>query len=304
MADYRDQITQLQDEHTKDELVDELAARLSTRATSVNPVTEAMFATIAPAADPIEYARRADGYTDDLRPVAKNATALKMLLHERVGRPCHDRILRLTKGDFAECIVAVDTDECGSEREYGDHRPTTLSKDADRALDTAPDRSATLAPPFEPLVDLAGNARERVADWLDETPARAAGEYAVYTLDCTPATGDEEPRKIRQLRRTVKMNDDAESRPRSMTPREQAARALNDSKRLYYVGSTCKLPRRVHEHVIGTAASGVNFTTTFPPQHLVQVEGCTSQSAARHREGRRARKLTQQDGVFAFSDEL
>lgn len=48
MADFREEINQLQNEHTKAGLVDALAERLGERTTSVNPLTTAMFAELRP----------------------------------------------------------------------------------------------------------------------------------------------------------------------------------------------------------------------------------------------------------------
>lgn len=108
MAGFREKINRLQSEHTKPGLIDVLAEKLGERTTSVNPLTTAMFTALRPGTRPAEYAHKSDDYSEDTSRVATNAIALKMLLHEQVGRPLYEPIETLVKQDFAECIAAVD----------------------------------------------------------------------------------------------------------------------------------------------------------------------------------------------------
>ena len=91
MADFRDKILEFQESNIS-ELQDILEKETGERPTSVNPLTDVMFRRIAPEENPMEFARKSSYYSDELQPVAKNAVALKHLLHEQVGRPLHNRV--------------------------------------------------------------------------------------------------------------------------------------------------------------------------------------------------------------------
>jgi len=122
-------------------------------------------------------------------------------------------------------------------------------------------------------------------------------------LDCTPPI-EEEPAKIFDRRRAVQTKIDAEIPLSELEPKERATHALNQSKRVYYVGSTNDVAKRVGEHLSGTDKSGVNFTNTLPPQTLVKVKGCNSRAHAESLEGALAREITGEEGLFAYSDEM
>lgn len=92
--------------------------------------------------------------------------------------------------------------------------------------------------------------------------------------------------------------------PAELEPEEQATHALNQDKRVYYVGSTNDIVTRVQNHLSGTDKSGVNFTNTLPPRSVVKVESCDSRTHAESLEGALARKLNGREGLFAYSDEM
>lgn len=131
MADFREEIHRLQDEYTKPGLIDALAERLGQRTTSVNPPAEAMFAELRPNTQPVNYARKSEGYSANTSRVATNAIALKILLHEQVERPLYEPVETLVKQDLAECIAAVDTFHDGLEWGMRLHTPTILPLDVD-----------------------------------------------------------------------------------------------------------------------------------------------------------------------------
>lgn len=160
MADFRQQINRLQDEHSKNELVGLLAEKVDERVTSVNPTTEAIFDRIAPDSEPHAFAVQSEDYSEELQPVAKNAIALKLLLHQQVGRPLHNKVLTLKKQDFAECITAVDAHDNGHKRDFGIHTPTTLPQDVEEFIDQPPDRSSTPESIFDPLVTSKATTRK------------------------------------------------------------------------------------------------------------------------------------------------
>ncbi|MFC7216009.1 GIY-YIG nuclease family protein [Saliphagus sp. GCM10025334] len=302
MSDFRPEINRLQDEYSKADLVDKLADRLGERATSVNPVTEAMFERIAPGTQPIMYTRKSENYSENLKPVAKNATALKHLLHEQVGRPRSERVLTLKKQDFAECIVAVDAYDDGHERGPGIHVPTTLPMTAEGFQTEPPTRTVVTDSPFETIVELDEDYQSRLSQWMKNHPDRADGSCAVYVLDCTPPVGDQEDDRIRSLRSTVTTKLEHGIKQSELEPTGQAAEALNKDNRIYYIGSTTDLGKRIQEHCIGTAVSGVDFTQVLPPTALVEVQGYKSVDEARRKEGQRAREINSLENAFAYSD--
>lgn len=304
MGDFREEIARHKSAHTKAELVDVLADELGERATSVNPLTEAMFSRVAPEFRPTEYARKADGHREDARRVAQNATALKLLLHEQVGRPRYDRVLTLKKQDFAECLAAVRAFDDGVERAVGVHAPTTLPLDVEEVAAEPPKRTRPTEPLGEPITALTEGYQRRLATWLDSHTEIANSPYTVYVLDCTPDVGDDEHEMVADLRRAVHAKLEAGIPRGSLTIKERAAAELNDDNRLYYVGSTGDLEKRIDEHETGAAASGVDFTTNFRPRRLVDVRSASTEGAAKQLEGERAREIDRQTGRFAYSDEL
>lgn len=300
MADFRQEIHRLQNEHTKSELIDALAGRLGERTTSVNPLTTAMFDELRPETRPVAYARKSEYYSEDTSRVATNAIALKILLHEQVGRPLYEPVETLVKQDFAECIAAVDAFHRGADRGMGLHTPTTLPLDVEGFVDAPPGRSGTPDSPFDIVADLEPpSGTQRVGAQFDTDDA----PYFVYVLDCTPPV-DDEPGKIWDRRRAVRTKIEAGISLPELEPKERATHALNQNKRIYYVGSTNDIAKRVREHLAGTDKSGVNFTNTLPPQALVEVRSCESRTRAESLEGALARELAEKGKLFAYSDEM
>lgn len=296
MADFREKINRLQNEHSEPGLKDALAERLGERPTSVNPLTTAMFSELRPGTEPVEYARRSDDYSKETSRVATRAIALKRLLHEQVGRPLYEPVERLVKQDFAECIAAVDAFHDGRDKGMGVHTPTTLPLEVDEFVDAPPDRSQTPESPFHITADLNSTSGNQQIDTAD-------APYFVYVLDCTPPV-DDEPAKIWDRRRAVQTKIEAGVSQSELNLKERATHALNQNNRVYYVGSTNDVANRVREHLSGTDKSGVNFTNTFPPQALVKVQGCDSRAHAESLEGALAGKLTSREKLFAYSDEM
>ncbi|WP_115864773.1 GIY-YIG nuclease family protein [Halorussus litoreus] len=302
MADFRDQIGRLHTNNRKDELIDILSDKLGEKTTSVNPLTEAMFERIAPNYSPRDYAQESENYAEDWKPVKKNATALKFLLHKQVGRPLYERVLTLKKRDFAECITAIDAYESGQKRGTGEHIPTSLPDEADDFVSDPPRRKRSTSSSFDTIVELTGDYQKEVAQWLDQNSNGGSSPYFVYVLDCTPDTGENESEKVRNLRCAVETK--ITSGISRLDVKERAAKALNDDQHIYYVGSTNNITDRLRQHDIGTAASGVDFTTNFSPKQLVEIQTCSSRSTAESLEGERARELDDREGLFAYSDEM
>jgi predicted GIY-YIG superfamily endonuclease len=296
MADFRKEINRLQENNDKAGLIDALTERLGEETTSVNPLTTAMFEELRPETSPVEYARQSEYYTPDTSRVATNAIALKILLHEQVGRPLYEPVERLVKQDLAECIVAIDASRDGVESGRGVHTPTTLPENVTGFVDEPPDRADMIASPFNNIADL------DTAQPALELDVPEASHY-VYVLDCTPSLNDE-PGQIWDRRRAVKTKIDAGIPLTRLEPKERATHALNTQDRVYYVGSTSDPIKRIQEHMSGTDKSGVNFTNSLPPQAVVEITTCDSRQAAEATEGTRASEIDRQDGLFAYSDEM
>lgn len=299
MSDFRDEINRLLDENNSGELKDLLAERLGKRVTSVNPLTMAMFAELRPGTKPIEYARESDYYSNEMSRVATNATALKRLLHEQVGRPLYEPVGRLVKQDFAECIAAVDAFHEDYESGMGLHTPTTLPLEVSGFVGEPPERSQTPDSPFGVIADISSPAG--MQEYRSEI-STADSPYFVYVLDCTPEIANE-PAKIWDRRRAVQTKAESGVPIATLEPKERAPHELNQSSRVYYVGSTNNVVKRVQEHVDGVDKSGVNFTNTLPPQAVVEVKGCESRESAESLEGELARQISSKEGLFAYSDQ-
>lgn len=311
MADFRERINELENNRNEEQLQQELTEKLRVESvpTSVNPLAKGMFNRIAPDHDPLEYARKSEYYTDELKPVAKRATGLKHLLHEQIGRPLYERIIFRRKKerlrDYSECIVAIEASDDGYPRAPDEHFPTTLPIGID-TFSPAPERSHQIASPFETIADLVSGYQQQMADWMNQHPEVANSLFFVYVLDCTPDVGSAEPTTVRQLRGAAQTK--LEHGDRGLDYKERAAAALNDGNRIYYVGRI-KSPdkdvkERVQEHVEGAASSAVGFTTHFPPQNLVEIRGCSTDAEADRLEADKTRQINATEGLFAYSDKL
>ncbi|WP_128081400.1 hypothetical protein [Haloferax sp. ATB1] len=299
MSDFRNEIKEhIDNSKNREGLVDKLEVRLKKRPTSVNPLTLAMFAELRPGAKPIEYARESDYYDDDMSLNARNATALKRLLHEQVGRPLYEPVGRLKNQDFAECIVAIDAFRDGCEYGVGLHTPTTLPLDVSGFVSEPPDRSQTPDSPFGVTANLESPTDIRE---FDSQFSATDSPYHVYVLDCTPTIADE-PAKIWDRRRAVQTKVESGIPIDTLEPNEQATHELNQGGRVYYVGSTNDVVERVHEHLVGTDKSGVNFTNILPPRTVVKIEPRASEPAVKSLEGELARQISRKNGLFAYSD--
>ncbi|RDZ54588.1 hypothetical protein C5C07_03430 [Haloferax sp. Atlit-4N] len=299
MSDFRNEINEVLDENTKAELKDALADRFGERTTSVNPLTKAMFAELRSGTRPVEYARESDYYSDEMSRVAKNATALKRLLHEQVGRPLYEPVERLRKRDFAECVVAVDAFHEGREYGIGLHTPTTLPLAVSEFVGEPPERSQTPDSAFKVTADLESSTSVQE---FDSKFSSMDSPYYVYVLDCTPAI-DNEPAKIWDRRRAVQTKVESGVSTATLEPKEQAVHELNQGNRVYYVGSTNNVVKRVREHLTGADKSGVNFTNTLPPRTVVKIKECDSRDSAKSLEGELARQISRKENLFAYSDE-
>jgi hypothetical protein len=215
--------------------------------------------------DPYErLAEQHDNYSSqwvtDKNEQVHYATALKLLLHERVGRAEDDVLRRQTATVLAEILVALQTNTT----ELADQWNTEADRAALRAA--APTRTVRPEPTFEDTLAFEDALTPALDDWIARrNPDEDA--QVVYVLDCTPPIGDEEDSKVESLRGRVAQSDAPETGP------EYAARAANNDEVVYYVGSRIgDLATRLQQHEGRASTGGAAFTGTFLPVSLVDAK--------------------------------
>lgn len=242
---------------------------------------------IAPDCDPLEMVRSHEKYTPSWSKKRQLATALRMLLTERVSHPEQDGITSLTKPVLAEILVAI-------RQKHDDTQPTEVQQPRE-----PPERESVVDPKFDggcPATDFDTYA---VYKWVIENRAPTDGEHGVYVLDCTPPEESQADSRIESARGVAsrKARDG-----KSLSKLERAAQAITQGERLYYVGYASDVPQRVRQHSIGADAGGAKFTNRFTPQRLVEVSWYETEEVAREAESRRARELTVADESFAYAE--
>lgn len=299
----RRKVEQLQSNHTRkaplwrlldDELGDAYRGEVPTNL-SVE-FLQACYTRIAPEEDPYD---RLESYHDNYSAQwiqnttkqAQLATALKLLLHQRVGRSEGNVINSATIQLLSELIVAMRT----ASDEYADQWLT--DEDRRKRLDTAPERETPPESSFEDELSFEDALTHELDDWLAERRSESAGSYAVYVFDCTPDIGEAEDSKIRSLRSRVTTSDSVTD------PVEKAAQAANNNERVFYVGSANDLRKRMNRHDRLPSGGGANFTATFRPSALVEVSWYETKEKALKQEGKRARDLTRPSESYAYSEQ-
>lgn len=152
---------------------------------------------------------------------------------------------------------------------------------------------------FENVLPAASISQYAVYRWIVQHRSPGDGEHGVYVLDCTPPVGDEEDSRMKTLRREA---HEKKEKGEAMTKIEQAAQAVNNGERLYYVGYAADVPSRVRQHLAGAASGGAKFTNMFTPQALVDVSWFETEGTARTREHQRSTELTEPGQSFAYSE--
>lgn len=246
--------------------------------------------------DPYErLARQHDNYSEqwraDKNPQVHMATALKLLLHERVGRAEDNVLSGQTPIILAEILVALRTNT----EEFADQWNTEADREALR--NAAPERTDRPEPPFTDTLPFEQALTPALDDWVARRD-RDREAQVVYVLDCTPPVGDAEDSKIQSLRGRVTTSGSP------TTETERAARAANNDELVYYVGSSHRdLGSRLREHEGRGSAGGAGFLGTFLPYSLVDATWYGPSVDIRAKEGERARELSVPGTSFAYSDE-
>lgn len=256
----------------------------------------ACYTSIAPGEDPHDRLEKYhDNYSEQWvqsrTEQAQLATALKLLLHERVSRSEGDVINSATIQLLSELIVAMRT----ASDEYADQWLT--DEEREKRLGAAPERGTPPESPFKDELSFEEALTPKLADWLDERRSESAGSHAVYVLNCTPEIGEAEDSKIRSLRSRVATSDTVTD------PVEKAARAVNNNERVFYVGSANDIRERMQRHDRLPSYGGANFTATFQPNALVEVSWHETRGEALEHEQKRAQELTRPGESYAYSEQ-
>jgi len=254
-----------------------------------NDFMSACFEKIEPDQEPFEKVKSHENYAPSWSKKKQLATALRMLLTERVGHPEHDGITSLNKNVLAEIIVAI-RDDGG----------TTLAQknESSHSIDT-PDRNPPVESDFQESFPAENFDSYDLYTWIVERRSTDDGEHAVYVLDCTPPLGKNEDFRVKSLRREAHQKSDS---GQTLSKLEQAAEALNRGERLFYVGYASDVPNRIRQHVSGADSGGAKFTNMFSPQALVEVTWYQTESTARTQEPQRAEELTISGTSFGYAE--
>lgn len=249
----------------------------------------ACFSEIAPEDSPRECLRRQfDGYSTEWEADVSEqhflATALKCLLHERVGRAKHNTIDTPTVLYLAQLIVALRTADEG------------VVFDGKSNLEPAPTLESRPTHPFKPRFSFDQIETPSLEEWVRSQRSKTDGHYAVYVIDCTPQLGEEEDTRINELRAEVHAEGVASK------PREKGAQAVNNGECVYYVGYSDDVSKRMRRHAKGMTYGGAKFLSLFKPVELVEVTWHETEAAARKVEKRRAGELTEPGGPYAFCE--
>lgn len=108
--DFREDIQDLYDNNTEDELQEKLGKRTGedpSDLTSVTPNTNALFKHILPDEDPLEYVTQQRENAREWTDLRKRGTALLMLLNLQIGRPKYERIGQIRKPDRTDFLMAA-----------------------------------------------------------------------------------------------------------------------------------------------------------------------------------------------------
>jgi hypothetical protein len=147
---------------------------------------------------PKERLQSHENYTPAWKQKKRLATALRMVLTERVGHPEHKGITSLDKAVLAELIVGIRM--CGDELEA-----STESGDEDPASDNVEvPREPPVPCHFEGTLPAEEFDSYALYDWVVNRRSQTDGEHGVYVLDCTPPFAEAEDFRVKALRADAK----------------------------------------------------------------------------------------------------
>ncbi|QIB75346.1 hypothetical protein G3I44_14245 [Halogeometricum borinquense] len=303
--DFREDIQDLYDNNTEDELQEKLGERTGEdpeELTSVTPNTDALFKHILPGEDPLEYVTQRRENAAEWTDLRKRGTALLMLLNLQIGRPKYERIGQIRKPDRADFLMAAIAHDEGYELSSDAYMPTTLPIGAEQYWEDPPSRTTLPERHLDTIAPVDERFDSALADWLRENPEVRDADYGVYVLDCTPPTGPDEPESIQMLRRdvqaTLEFGADIEGSIK------KAGAALNKNCRTYYVGMAADPADRVGAHIAGAHKSVTDMTNLFSPAALCELHPCETDDDAEELEGKRADEINTMESAFAHSDQL
>lgn len=299
MSTIRDEVRKLQSRSKKKLkalLAEELSEVYSREITNSlrNDFMEACCRRIDPDGNPYERVRAHENYSPSWSTKRQLATALRMLLTERVDRPIQESITTLDKSVLAEIIVAIRVAKGDISIES-----EPASSESESVADFLSIREERPERRFEDILPAESISGYELYRWITQYRSPTDGEHGVYVLDCTPPVGEEESSRMKALRQQAHRKSKAE---KSLSKIEQAAEAANNGQRIYYVGYAADVPIRVRQHIGGASSGGAKFTNIFKPQALVDVSWYQKESVARKNEHRRSEELTILDQSYAYSE--
>jgi predicted GIY-YIG superfamily endonuclease len=290
------EVERLMAQHTKSELKTLLGDELGESfeepvpGSLKNAFLGACYGRIAPEKDLRSHLQEHPDYSPDWLDKGQKhnlATAIRMVLTERVGRDPHDSITSLSKQVLAELVVAVRIADSN----------TTPASSADISPADAPNRERIATRRFDDVLSLSDTNDRAIDDWVATHRSPDDGAHAVYVLDCTPPLDGPENSRLQSLRASVA---EKERDRGSWGELEAAGAAANQGDRIYYVGYATDVPSRIRQHLKGAAAASARFTNLFRARALVEVTWHDTETAAKQYEQRRARELTDPGQSFAY----
>ncbi|PAU77014.1 hypothetical protein CK500_16615 [Halorubrum salipaludis] len=117
----------------------------------------------------------------------------------------------------------------------------------------------------------------------------------------------DDPRHFQKNINNKNTNGSSKSQKQGFTERESDFNPPSwyylalDAERVYYVGCTADVYSRINQHMEGKSSGGANFTTVFPPTHLVEVYGFQNKDRAYEAEREVGSELTENEEYAYFS---
>lgn len=242
---------------------------------------EGAFKRIEPDENPYSFVKTWHNYDPSWNKGKSVATALRMLLTEQIGLPRYEVISGYTKPTLSKMVLGIEAADDDVPRGEELHVPLTLPNDIEPPLPNPPElpeESAESNHEIIPLTDL---------NSINSTYGNPSRKSAVYVLDCTPVSTHER-KAMWQFRRDTLAKQEAGY---ELSDREQYAQALNEGERVYYVGQTKDIIKRMKEHRDGAASGGGYFTNFFKPRGLIDITWYDSEVDARAGEESRSSEL-------------
>ena len=206
----------------------------------------------------------------------------------------------LTKDVLSSMITAIRVAEQSAGDSVSDRNPERPNRSSGRSASAASSERNTFPFPTDSS-SLPASTLLSLKEWLERTRGAADGPYAVYVLDCTPPPEGE---RHGQLRRRIKTARELiVSGALDLSERDYHIRDAAAADRVYYVGETNDVVKRINQHLGGPADGGSWFPQLFEPNHLEEVHWYQTKAKAERHERTIGEKIKQcGDSIFAYWD--